>query len=433
MSPTRQLHVTLCCALVLLVASGCTTLSPHPTQPVQPEFTGSPYTDLESLKMGAIIYLPTGRALTEAEVNELAMHDRVIYVGEMHTNMEHHRVQLAVIEALAKQMPGKISVGMEMFERHSQPQLDQWNRGELDPKAFKRLWYDNWSEDYGYYQAILEFIRTHNIPLIALNASDEQVQTVRKQGFAGLSEQERTWLGPIDEKDPYQRKAMQAIYGSHGGSHGGGHAHGGAAGFERFYQGMLLWDETMAASAADYLESPAGRDKTIIILAGGFHVAYGYGIPKRLFRRLPEPYLIVLPYTPEALVPEEYRMNVTSPDLPLYMADVVWATGYSEPEITRAHLGVQLAPGQPGRPGPEEQPSSSQPQASAGAAVITVEPGSPADKAGIKSGDRIMSFNGRDIGSAFDLVEQMRLIDPGDHAAITLDRAGQKIETTAQF
>jgi len=357
--------------------------------------------------------------MTEGEVVDLAAHARVIYVGEMHTNMEHHRVQLAVIEALAKRMPGKIAVGMEMFERPSQPQLDQWSRGDLDSKAFKRLWYDNWTEDYGYYQAILDFIRTHNIPLIALNASDEQVQTVRKQGFAGLSEQERTWLGPIDEKDPYQRKAMEAIFG--------GHAHGGASGFERFYQGMLLWDETMARSAAEYLDSPAGKDKTMIILAGGFHVAYGYGIPKRLFRRLPEPYLIVLPYTPESLVPEIYRMNVTSPELPLYLADVIWATGYSEPEITRVHLGVQLAPPK------EVPPHESQPQAASGVAVLTVEPGSPADKAGIKSGDHILSFNDRDVQSAFDLIEQLRLLDPGEHASLTLDRAGRKITVTAQF
>jgi uncharacterized iron-regulated protein len=415
MRPLRPLHVAVCCALFLLVAPGCSIFSSHAPQPAAaPAFSGSPYVDLESLTAGTIVHLPTGRELTEAEAIDLAAHARVIYVGEMHTNMEHHRVQLAVIEALTNRMQGKIAVGMEMFQRPSQSKLDQWSRGELDANAFKQLWYDNWSEDYGYYQAILEFIRAKNIPLIALNASDEEVHKVRKEGLGGLSDEERTWLGPVDEHDPYQRRAMEAIFA--------GHSHGGAAGFERFYQGMLLWDETMAKSAADYLTSPAGSDKTLVVLAGGFHVAYGYGIPRRLFRRLPVPYLIILPYTPEALIPEEYRMDVTSPDLPLYMADLVWATGYSEPEVTHPHLGVQLAPEQVG-----------QPAAPSGVAVLTVEPGSAADEAGIKPGDRILSFNEHAVQSAFELIEQLRLLDPGAHASITLNRAGQKIDVTVQF
>jgi len=401
------------------MASGCAAFSSTAKPPAEPAFSGSPYADLESLKAGTIIHLPTGRELTQAEAIDLAAHARVIYIGEMHTNMEHHRVQLAVIDALEKRMPGKIAVGMEMFQRPAQPQLDQWSRGELDPKAFKQLWYDNWSEEYDYYRPILELVRARKIPLIALNASDEQVRKVRTQGLAGLSEDERAWLGPVDEKDPYQRRAMQAIFG--------GHSHGGPTGFERFYQGMLLWDETMARSAAEFLESPAGSDKTLVVLAGGFHVAYGYGIPKRLFRRLPEPYLILLPYTPDALIPEEYRMPVAPPELPLYLADVIWSTGYSEPEIKRARLGVQLAPRKEG------PPHGSQPQAAAGAAVLAVEPGSPADKAGIKPGDRILSINQHNVDSAFELVEQLRLIEPGESAKLTLDRAGQKIDVTAQF
>jgi len=296
---------------------------------------------------------------------------------------------------------------MEMFQRPAQPLLDQWSHGTLDVKRFKRLWYDNWGEEYDYYQPILDHIRKRRIPLIALNASEEQLKAVSQQGWEGLSADERAWLGPVDADDPYQRRAMEAIFGSH--------AHGGAGGFERFYRTMLLWDETMARSADDFLRSPRGKGKTLIILAGGFHVAYGYGVPKRLFHRLPEPYLTILPYTPEALIPEEYRMAVTPPELPLYLTDLVWITGYSEPEIKRVRLGVRLDPKQKG------------------AVVMEVAPKSPAEKAGIKAGDRIVSVNQEAVESTFELIERLRLLEPGDSAKLTLDRSGQKVDVTAQF
>ena len=411
MRPSRSIrqihpiHQTIVCVLLLLSAVGCAA-APSATPPPL-LFPGSPYTDLDKLQAGTIVHLPTGRALTDEELTDLAGHARVIFVGEMHTNMEHHRVQLAVIDALEKRRPGKIAVGMEMFQRPSQPQLDQWSRGELDAKAFKKLWYDNWGEEYAFYQPILELIRARKIPLIALNATDEQVKKVEKQGLAGLSDDERAWLGSIDEKDPYQRKAMEAVFG--------GHSHGGSKGFEHFYETMLLWDETMAKSAADFLKSPAGADTTLIVLAGGFHVEYGYGIPKRLFRRLAEPYLILLPYTPEALIPEEYRMPVQAPELPLYVADVIWSTGYSEPEIKRARLGVRLDHKQQG------------------AVVVKVESGSPAEKAGITPGDHILAVNGHEVHSTFELVEQLRLVEPGETASITIERPGQKVDITVQF
>jgi len=389
-----------------MIAAGCAA-APSSATPMASLYPGSPYTDIETLKAGAIIHLPTGRALTQDELIDLADHARVVFIGEMHTNMEHHRVQLAVIDALEKRRPGKIAVGMEMFQRPAQPQLDQWGRGELDAKVFKKLWYDNWGEEYGFYQPILELIQSRKIPLVALNASDEQVQKVSKQGLAGLSDAERAWLGSIDEKDPYQRRAMESIFG--------GHSHGGSNNFDHFYQTMLLWDETMAQSAADFLKSPAGADKTLIVLAGGFHIADGYGIPKRLFRRLPEPYLILLPYTPEALIPEQYRMPGTPAELPLYLADVIWSTGYSEPEIKRVRLGVRLDHKQQG------------------AFVLKVEPGSPAEKAGIKPGDHIVSLNRHDVGSAFELVEQLRFVEPGETASVTVDRPGQKVDITVQF
>ncbi len=396
------------CALIMACTVGCAAPHPRP-HPLTalPAYPGSPYVDLDTITPGTIVHVPTGRSLTEAEAIDLAAKARVIYIGEMHTNLEHHRVQLAMIQALHKRFPGKIAVGMEMFQRPAQPQLDRWLNGKLDQKQFKKLWYDNWGESYEYYQPILDYLKAQRIPLVALNASDEQVKAVSKNGWEGLSKEERDWLGPIDEQDPYHRRAMQAVVGGHG--------HGGAENFERFYRTMLLWDETMAQSGAEFLRSPKGDGKKLVILAGGFHIGYGYGIPRRLFRRALEPYITILPETPDGDIPEHYRMDVMTPEFPLYLADVVWGTGYSEPEMKRVRLGVQLD---------QEQEA---------AVVVEVLPGSPAEKAGLKPGDRITSFNGEALQTSFDLVEQIRLLEPGDSAKLTLDRAGQTVEVTVKF
>lgn len=245
---------------------------------------------------------------------------RIVYVGEVHTNLMHHRVQLEILKGLEERFPGKIAVGMEMLDQPSQPVLDQWSRGEIDEKSFVKTWYENWNQDYGYYKDILHFIREKRIPLRALNVPDEQVHELTEKGLEGLASTVReglpatAGLPELDPKDPYH-----------------------------FYQTMLLWDETMAQNIVHYLLSPEGQGKKIIVLAGRFHVGYGFGIPQRAFRRLPEPYAIVMPHT--STIPkgrEHLLMDVTPPKLPLYLADFVWSVGYEDLEEEEVRLGIEI-------------------------------------------------------------------------------------------
>jgi len=78
----------------------------------------------------------------------------------------------------------------------------------------------------------------------------------------------------------------------------------------------------MAETAANYLATGGGSDKKLVVLAGGNHVRYGFGIPRRVFRRLPVAYTIVLPTT--VSIPEDKRdrlMDVNLPEIPLAPAD----------------------------------------------------------------------------------------------------------------
>ena len=306
--------------LVAFLAFGCT--APVASSSLTSLEQESPYRDLDTLKEGTILHVPTGIEITQAQLLDFLGNVRIVYIGETHTNLTHHRVQLDIIKSLEEHFPGKIAVGMEMFDQPSQPALDRWSRGEMDEKSFVKTWYENWDQDYGYYEDILHFIREKRIPLRALNVPDEQLHELTQKGLEGLASAVREGLPELDSKDPYHRQSMEAIWG--------GHAHG-KKGFDRFYQTMLLWDETMAQNIVHYLSSPEGQGKKIIVLAGGFHVGYGFGIPRRAFRRLPEPYAIVMPHTSAIPKGREYLlMDVTPPKLPLYLADFVWSVGYED-------------------------------------------------------------------------------------------------------
>ncbi|WP_179402533.1 DegQ family serine endoprotease [Burkholderia guangdongensis] len=60
-----------------------------------------------------------------------------------------------------------------------------------------------------------------------------------------------------------------------------------------------------------------------------------------------------------------------------------------------------------------------------GALVSSVEPGGPADKAGIQPGDIILKFNGRPVDTASDLPRMVGDTKPGAKATVTVWRKGQ--------
>jgi serine protease Do len=68
-----------------------------------------------------------------------------------------------------------------------------------------------------------------------------------------------------------------------------------------------------------------------------------------------------------------------------------------------------------------------------GALVARVEPGSPADQAGLKSGDVIRSVNGQPIVSSGDLTAQVMMMRSGDKVSLDVLRQGHPTAITAQL
>jgi uncharacterized iron-regulated protein len=357
-----------------------------------------PYPFKERPKAEVIVHLPTGLALSFQGMMDMISGARLICVGETHDNLHAHRVELLILRELSRRYPGKIAVGMEMFREPDQETLDRWTKGELTEVEFLKAtkWYENWGSDFGYYRDILAFARENRIDVIALNPSRELQQEVRDSGLDNIPVGLKAKLPEIGDPDPYQRAAMKAVYGGHLPSEGT---------FDAFFRVQLLWEETMAVRVVDYLRSPRGEGKKMVTFTGGWHVRYGFGIPKKVVRRMPVPYAIVLPE--EISIPEEKKdqvMDIDLPKIPLMPADFVWWVPYEGLEGKRMVMGVRIA-------GKDNE-----------VLVEGVTPGSPAEKAGILPGDRILSFDGQPVSEVSDVFLRVREKKEGDEGDVAVRR-----------
>lgn len=362
-------------------------------------------------KVGEIVHLPTGTLVTPAQMLTVAGDARIVYLGETHDNPASHRLELEVLQGLVGLHPGRQALGMEMFVRSQQPALDRWVAGELDEKVFikESRWYENWQMDFGYYRDLLNFARDRRIPVIALNAEKSLVAAVRTKSPDQLSATEKAQMPELDLTDPYQRGMVAAIFGEH--SHGGLQIDG-------FVRAQTVWDETMAESAARYLASPAGRDKHLLVVAGGNHVSNGFGIPRRVFRRLPASYVLI--GGQEINIPAEKQnrlMDVTLPEFPMVPFDFLVYLSYEDLPETGVRLGVMMEPAPAGR----------------GLAVKSIVSGSNAERAGLKPGDLLLAIDGEALAESFDLIYAVKRKHPGDHATLKIERQGRTLEVDVLF
>ena len=110
--------------------------------------------------------------------------------------------------------------------------------------------------------------------------------------------------------------------------------------------------------------------------------------------------------------------------IPSDMVRTVVAELQRDGHVTRGYLGVEAQPISqamtaalhlPKRPGPDQN----------GALIASIEPGSPAAKAGMQPGDVILTVDGKTIGSPRDLAVDVADVKPGDQAKIDIIRDGK--------
>lgn len=112
--------------------------------------------------------------------------------------------------------------------------------------------------------------------------------------------------------------------------------------------------------------------------------------------------------------------------VPSDLAQAVIADLSDDGKVTRGWLGVQI------RPMTDEVAEVLGYDAPKGAVIEAVSADSPADKAGLKRGDIILSFGGIDINELRDLTRAVALTTPDAAADVTLLRRGSEITLSVE-
>ncbi len=263
--------------------------------------------------------------LTRAALLDRLAASNVVYLGEYHDRVYDHQAQLEIIRELQARNPN-LTIAMEMFQRPFQGAIDAYLAGEIDEaELIDRTEYETrWGYPWELYAPILRFARESGIPVIAANAPVELTRKVAAEGLAGLSGDDFRYVPPIEDirlDDENYRNALYQLFQMHMNFRSNDPSDqedenqnakdsksvtkpfadlesqdnptGTAdivaenpedAGFNRFFAAQVLWDETIAEAIATAYQ--ANPDRLIVVMAGRGHIAYNFGIPNRVQRRV---------------------------------------------------------------------------------------------------------------------------------------------------
>lgn len=314
--------------------------------------------------------------------------DRPVFAAEQHDQYEDHLFQLAVLDALRGD-GRQLAIGAEWFQTDVQPHLDDYIAGRIGERTLleRTRYFDRWRFDYRLYRPILRYARRHGIPVIALNATPAQVEAVSDKGFEALPQsiRARTGNGPDDLPEGYVDR-LRSVFDRHPGG----------SSFPHFLAVQLLWDETMAATAADYQRRHPARQ--LVIFAGRGHVIPAHTIPARLSRETGREPAVTAPLAADEAMPESVDIALRPPALAL-------------PEPGR--LGVRIGTNEAGE-----------------VVVDSVQADGAADATGIPEGAVLTRIADRAIAGTADVRLALYDRSPGDTVRVTYrPDAGGTVET----
>jgi uncharacterized iron-regulated protein/predicted esterase len=217
----------------------------------------------------------------EKLITDLSAADAV-FLGESHTDETTHSLQLAVYEALLKEKQGQVVLGLEMFERDVQPQLDDYLAGKIDEQEFLKV-ARPWQNYHEAYRPLIEHAKQQQALVLASNFPAPLRRRMMREGpevLQKLSDAEKSQAPRelLPNTPAYWKRVDNATRGHQG-------MMPQETDTERLTSTQSLWDNSMGEACADALDKYAGH--LVLHVNGGFHSAHWDGTVHQLKLRKP--------------------------------------------------------------------------------------------------------------------------------------------------
>ena len=350
------------------------------------------------LVLDGITDTATGELIAPPELAARLADTGILLIGETHTNIDYHNVQLQVIRAL-HEAGREVLIGLEMFPYTQQPALDEWVEGDQSEEEFVEAagWYTYWGYHWNYYREIFLYAADNGIRMYGVNTPREVVAAVRRKGFDKLTAEEKAHIpnGVIPVTDE-QRIMYRSFFDPDDALHMSDER------LEGMLDAQATWDATMGWNSLQALREHGGENAIMVVLIGSGHVTYGLGSERQ-----------TAPYydgTISSLIPVTVIDSSGDPveKVQASYANFIWGLPEFAYEIYPS-LGLSLM-------GPiGDEPTQ----------IIQVSEGSVAERAGIQVGDVLRELNGTPIDSSVTIREVVADWRWGDEATALIERDGE--------
>ena len=239
-----------------------------------------------SYELNKMITIMRGREkaeLTSEQFLKEVSNVDVIFVGEIHSDSATHIFEYELLQILHTKHK-KYAVALEMFERDDQEILNKYLAGRITEKEFlKNVKF--WSNYKSSYRLLVEFAKTHKLPVLAMNVPRSyanQVALGGEQVLYAIPDSEKVWMARELKcfDDAYKENFMEQM------SEKNRPLPMLKFDMQNLYKAQCLKDDTMAETISDFLEKNPGCQ--VIAFQGVFHVANGLGLAQKLHLLKPE-------------------------------------------------------------------------------------------------------------------------------------------------